>query len=84
MRQKRRWIAMTMAAVMGAGLCTGCVTKAELETTAAPAATEAPAQSQAPAEGESVQETTKAPEASASSWAEENGLNKTETVEELY
>lgn len=87
MKQKKRWIAMTMAAAMTAGLCTGCVTKAEPETTAVAAATEAaPAQTQA-ADAKAAEETTKAPEAAeapASSWAEENGLNKTETVEELY
>ena len=80
MKQKRKWMAFVLAAAM-AGACSGCVSKAD------PAPTTAATQAPAPAAGqESGGETpaaeTEAP--AASSWAEENGLYKTETVDELY
>ena len=81
MKQKRKWMAFVLAAAMAAGACSGCVSKAD------PAPTTAATQAPAPAAGqESGGETpaaeTEAP--AASSWAEENGLYKTETVDELY
>ena len=82
MKQKRKWMAFVLAAAMAAGACSGCVSKAD------PAPTTAATQAPAPAAGqESGGETQMAAETeapAASSWAEENGLYKTETVEELY
>jgi iron(III) transport system substrate-binding protein len=69
-----------MAALLAAGTCSGCVSKVE-STTAAPATTAAAA-------AESKAETTAAAKEEAApaetSWAEANGLNTTETVDELY
>ena len=82
MKQKRKWMSFVLAAAMAAGACSGCVSKAD------PAPTTAATQAPAPAAGqESGGETQMAAETeapAASSWAEENGLYKTETVEELY
>ena len=86
MRHNKRWIALTMAAVMAAGLCTGCVTKAEPETKAAAETQAAQGGGESKEETKAGEETTAGETAAAagSSWAEENGLNKTETVDELY
>ena len=82
MKQKRKWMAFVLAAAMAAVAFSCCVSKAD------PAPTTAATQAPAPAAGqESGGETQMAAETeapAASSWAEENGLYKTETVEELY
>lgn len=78
MRKETRWLSLAMAMAMTAGTLSGCVSKVE-ETKAVEVAPK-----QETATQEEKQEAAESTASADVSWAEANGLNTTETIEELY